>query len=344
MADWGRIGTGIVTGGLSELWNPSNYGLPGMGDPVRSGGIYEGIDQGNFQLPGAAAMSNRDNYIGGGAGRDAQGWQNTQHSVANNLYDQMRGKDSLSALQLRQASDQNIADQRSMAASATPGNAALMNLQAMQGAGRINQGYAGQAAMAGVAERNAAAQTLGGLATAGRGQSLGQQDSAYGRQLQNAGMQQQGNQAYEANRTSRYGASLGVPTMGEAVLGAAAQGAKFAAMAKGGVVDSPTHALVGEAGPEAVIPLAQLPSLMAQMQQAGVVPQAPSTTAPGVVATRTKTSNGAAPPAPPQQATGRRGVLPGELAKFGPPEASKFVLAPPPPPPLPLGYNLGKRK
>jgi hypothetical protein len=38
-------------------------------------------------------------------------------------------------------------------------------------------------------------------------------------------------------------------------------------MAKGGLVTQPTHAIVGEAGPEAVIPLAQLPELMSRLVQ-----------------------------------------------------------------------------
>lgn len=336
-------------GDLYDKWDQYAYGglLPGGVDPnapAHTGGPYEGVDQGNFQLPYGDDMRRRDNELGSQYTRNANGWQQQQQAVAQSLADQMRGKNSLAQLQLRQAADQNIANQRSMAASAAPGNAALMNLQAMQGAGRINQGYAGQAQQASIMERNAAANALAGLATGARGQSLGQATSSYDRALQAAGMQQQGNIAYEGNRTARFGSTLGAPTNMDNMTGMIKNVATLGGMATGGVVSQPTHALIGEAGPEAVIPLAQLPTLMAQMQQAGVQPQAPSTTAAPVVATRTKTSSGTGPAPRQQDATGRRGILPGELAKFAPSEASKFVVTPPPPPPLPLGYDLGKAR
>lgn len=326
------------------LWGGLLPGGVDPNDPAHNGGPYEGVNQGNFQLPFGDDMRRRDNRLGDRATADAGYWQGQQRDVAGNLADQMQGKNSLAQLQLRQAADQNIANQRSMAASAAPGNAALMNLQAMQGAGRINQGYAGQAQQASIMERNAAANALAGLATGARGQSLGQADSGYGRALQAAGMQQQGNIAYEGNRTARFGAAMGAPTNMDNFTGMVKNVATLGGMATGGVVSQPTHALIGEAGPEAVIPLAQLPTLMAQMQQAGVQPQSPSTTAAPVVATRTKTSNGTGPAPRQQDAAGRRGILPGELAKFAPSEASKFVVTPPPPPPLPLGYDLGKAR
>ena len=196
-------------------------GLTGGVFDARTEGQYGGVNRDNFMLPG---FDSRNNWFGA----------------------QMEGKNSLSRLQLQQANDAALAQQRSMAASAAPGNQALAQLSAMQNQGRLSQGLAQQQAMAGIAERDAAAR--GALA--------------------NAAQQQQGGIAYEGNRTARAGAALGTPTQGENLLGAAIGGAKaYAMMGHGGVVTQPTRAVVGEAGPEAVIPLAQLPSLLDQMNQ-----------------------------------------------------------------------------
>lgn len=84
----------------------------------------------------------------------------------------MRGQDSVSAEQLRQALQQNLAAQRSFASSASPQNAAMAARTAATGMGRAASGLAGQQALAGIAERNAAATALGGMQTAFRGQDV----------------------------------------------------------------------------------------------------------------------------------------------------------------------------
>src|SRR5262245_45896751 len=70
------------------------------------------------------------------------------------------GKDSLSAEQLRQNLARQVAQQRSFAASATPQNAAMAAMTAANNLQRSSYGTSGQAVMAGIAERNAANQTL----------------------------------------------------------------------------------------------------------------------------------------------------------------------------------------
>ena len=70
------------------------------------------------------------------------------------------GQDSLSAEQLRQGLGQQLAMQRSMAASASPQNAPMAARTAAMQMGRASQGMAGNAAMAGIAERQAAEQAL----------------------------------------------------------------------------------------------------------------------------------------------------------------------------------------
>ncbi len=84
----------------------------------------------------------------GAEGRDAR----------NMLRDQAMGKSSLSAEQLRQGLQQQQAQMQSMAQGG-PASSAPMNARtAMLGAGRASSAMAGNAAMAGIAERNAAAQ------------------------------------------------------------------------------------------------------------------------------------------------------------------------------------------
>jgi hypothetical protein len=76
------------------------------------------------------------------------------------LRDLASGKNSVSAEQLRQANQQTMSAQRSMAASASPQNGPMAALAAMQNMNRASMGLAGQQATAGLAERNAAQQAL----------------------------------------------------------------------------------------------------------------------------------------------------------------------------------------
>lgn len=70
------------------------------------------------------------------------------------------GQDSLSSEQLRQGLQQNLSAQRSMAASASPQNSAMASRTAAMQMGRSSAGMSGQAAMAGIAERQAAQKAL----------------------------------------------------------------------------------------------------------------------------------------------------------------------------------------
>lgn len=82
------------------------------------------------------------------------------------LQGQMQGQNSVSAEQLRQGLQQNMAGQRSMAASAAPQNAAMAARTAAIQMGRLGAGMSGQAAIAGLQERNQAAQNYGQLGSA----------------------------------------------------------------------------------------------------------------------------------------------------------------------------------
>jgi hypothetical protein len=90
----------------------------------------------------------------------------------DDLQRQARGENSVSAEQLRQGLGQMLGQQRSMAASASPQNAAMAARTASIQSGRIGSGMAGQQALAGLAERNQAQQQYGQLLQGLRGQEL----------------------------------------------------------------------------------------------------------------------------------------------------------------------------
>lgn len=85
---------------------------------------------------------------------------------------QMQGQNSVSALQLQQALQQQLAQQQAFAASASPQNAAMAARTAAIQGGRLGAGLAGQQAMAGLAERNQAAQQYAQLLQGLRGQDV----------------------------------------------------------------------------------------------------------------------------------------------------------------------------
>jgi hypothetical protein len=109
------------------------------------------------------------------------------------LQRQAQGQDSVSALQLQQALQQNVAAQRSLAAGASPQNAAMAARTAAIQTGRLGAGLAGQQALAGLQERNQAQQAYAQLLQGLRGQDLNatlgsRQTATQGYGAANAGM------------------------------------------------------------------------------------------------------------------------------------------------------------
>lgn len=223
--DWGRVGRGIATGGLSELMREQ-----------RTDNEWKNTDRNNFNLPGAQQRGDR--LLGmANQGAPQSSFRATQDQVMGHLRGQMLGQNSLSREQLRRDAGANIAAQQALAASGRPGNAALAARMASQNAGRTATALSGNTAMAGIAERNAAAQALGGLASEARGQDInaqlgqGQLNQGYAQlELDNARAQQQGGIQYENNQAQRFGVASQQPTMGEQYLGLI-QGGAGAAMA-----------------------------------------------------------------------------------------------------------------
>lgn len=82
------------------------------------------------------------------------------------------GQESVSAEQLRQGVQQNVAAQRSMAQGGAPQNAAMAARSAAINAGRIGSGMAGQQALAGLQERQNAHKSLADMILGQRQQSL----------------------------------------------------------------------------------------------------------------------------------------------------------------------------
>lgn len=92
------------------------------------------------------------------------------------------GQNSVSALQLHQALQQNLANQRAMAAGASPNNAAMAARTASNNMGRMGVGLAGQQAVAGLQERNQAQDAYAQMLGQARGQDANTAVGAYNAQ------------------------------------------------------------------------------------------------------------------------------------------------------------------
>lgn len=198
--------------------------------------------QGNYALPGADQRGQRlEGNAQGAYGQDGRqagsDFRGAQSSVLDYLNGQMRGQNSLSREQLRRDTDRNISQQQAIAAGARPGNAAMASRIAAQNAGLAQSGMAGDAAMAGIAERNAAANSYANVAGQARGQDINQTqvNDSYNQGneqmgLQQAGLQQGGNMAYEGAQSHLNDLSMGQPSGLEKAIGLGSGIAKTAAL------------------------------------------------------------------------------------------------------------------
>lgn len=125
-----------------------------------------------------AALGNLDNQGGMSSvfadqGQQGYGAMTAEAQQARDYLRQLAsGQQSVSAEQLRQGNQQAMSAQRSMAASASPQNSAMAARTAANNMGRINMGLAGQQAIAGIQERQAAQQGLANMIMQQRGQDL----------------------------------------------------------------------------------------------------------------------------------------------------------------------------
>lgn len=156
------------------------------------GGIWDGIKDGANAVgeavgnagtsPDAPLEAERKRLLqqqaaqaGGFADQSQQGYQQLGqqgNAALSGLQGLAQGQNSVSALQLQQGLQQNVAAQRAMAASASPANAAMAARTAAIQSGRLGAGLAGQQAVAGLQERNQAQQQYAQLLQGLRGQDL----------------------------------------------------------------------------------------------------------------------------------------------------------------------------
>lgn len=193
-----------------------------------------------------------------------------------NWWDEQTGANSRNA---GQAAMSQAATNLSGQGSADPASIAAMAAQAGQKQGE-QQGQT--AAQMGTQAAIQAARTAG--LNKGQGALVGSQQA--GRlftQGQQAG-QAMGQQAYQTAAAQRIAANAAMAQAGQAQYGAGqqggqdfwggisklAQGVAMAAMAKGGVVTKPTQALIGEKGPEAVLPLNDAEATSAILKKIGL--------------------------------------------------------------------------
>jgi hypothetical protein len=231
--DWsgageGAIGGAVAGGAVGGPWGAVAGGIGGgvlgglSGGTDRSENAYTPVDpHGKLgqQSREAAMFANQAEQGFGAMGKESI-------AARQHLADQMRGKNSLSAEQLRQGLQQQLAMQQSMAASARPANAAMAARTAMIQGGRAASGLAGQQAMAGIAERNAAAQNLNTALSQQR--ALEMQAAIQGR-----ANSIQGYSNIENERTARFTGKMQQPTQMERYMGAAKGGLEIWGMAKG---------------------------------------------------------------------------------------------------------------
>lgn len=181
MVDWGRIGLGVATGGMSEL-----SGAPSI---TQATGFNPFSDPGAEQEKKRRALlfqqaAQSEQFANQGQGGFTQLGQQGNANIAG-LQRLASGQDSIAAEQLRQGLQQNLAAQQSMAAGASPQNAAMAARTAAIQSARLGAGLSGQQAIAGLQERAQAQGQLANAIQGLRGQDL--QAALQGRQSAIAG-------------------------------------------------------------------------------------------------------------------------------------------------------------
>ena len=150
-----------------SLGNGLGNGAPGSADEQeqrRKALLYQQAQAAG----GFAQQAQRDYRINTDNGQQALGY----------LQRTANGENSVSAMQLQQGLQQNLAAQQSLAAGAAPQNSAMAARTAAIQSGRLGSGLAGQQAAAGLQERSQAQGQYGALITGLRGQDAQVADTA----------------------------------------------------------------------------------------------------------------------------------------------------------------------
>jgi hypothetical protein len=151
---WGKA----ALGNPLEQWEKDTAEGGILGDPVGTAARQE---QGALASQFGTERQGEFSRLGGDV--DAQRRQMERYA---------RGQDSLSAIQLQQSLQQNVANQQGMAASARPGQGAMAARNAAMNANRAGAGLAGQQAIAGIQERQGAQNALNQMLMQQREQEL----------------------------------------------------------------------------------------------------------------------------------------------------------------------------
>lgn len=225
---WGTaIGAGV--GGLYGM-----FGGGGGGSLDRSAQAeqrYGGVDYRNFQVPGYNGMFNNLGNAANRFGGQGSSFRGDQVGLGNTLRNEANGNgvgQQLVRQQARDMADRASAQQFAAVGGARPGMQAMAARNAMLGSAMAQSEVGGQSAMASGQMTLGAQNAYGNFLQGARGGDMQQQQQnnqaqlqAWQQQAQLAGMQQNGNMGYEANRAQRYGAMLGQnqPTDTEKYLG-----------------------------------------------------------------------------------------------------------------------------
>jgi len=159
------------------MWNPFKV----LGDTIGGAGAagkkwVSGLNDRPGEEEQRQGLTNQAQQAGDfanyGQGQFA-GTTGEAQEARNYLRDLAQGKNSLSAEQLRQGLQQQQAQMQSMAAGGPASSAPMAARNAMVGAGKASSAMAGNAAMAGIAERAAAQKAWSDAILGARQQDLG---------------------------------------------------------------------------------------------------------------------------------------------------------------------------
>jgi len=164
----GGAATGAAIGSVVPGWGTAIGGAVG-GVIGGLGGLFGGDDE---QAKADALRKQQLAQMSAQAQANYAQLGQRGYGALDYLQGQAQGQNSVSAEQLRQGLQQLYGQQRSMAAGASPRNAALAARTASIQSARLGAGMAGQQALAGIAERNQAQQAYAQLLQGLRGQEL----------------------------------------------------------------------------------------------------------------------------------------------------------------------------
>lgn len=193
------------------LWNPWSWDMSTDADKAKVQ---------NLNSVGEAGMG-----FAGQAQQNYNAMTGRLGGALNDLQATAKGRNSIAGEQLRQGMQQGQAAQMSMAAAASPQNAAMAARNAANNMARLSYGLSGQQALAGMQERQQAQQAYAQLLGQARGQDLQGVQAGY-----NAGLG-----AYSSGLNGQQS-----PSFGSQAMGMLAGGAGFLGLGGGGGASTPT--------------------------------------------------------------------------------------------------------